>query len=822
MRICVLVLLALVATACSMNIDITSRVHDLDNITHDLEYSWRFGLPSLEGNGDSRHHIPRKLTEPPWSGAISTSKLAERGKSGVPDLGMINSVHCKREQNDETTATCTGLPDSLFAQSGVAAETAAGELPEGDEAAVADLEMFDSVYCTKEEGDEITITCVDLPHALLAQSAAAGEGTSIEIDIDRKDLGSKWRYYVVMVNPFVDWGADLLGGDLTWVVNLPGVIVESNADSVSEDEGRAEFASDLEDPRDRFFAVSEQTKTGTPSSRLMCDSGIAVPDPANNPGLVKDCETLLAARDGLSRTLNWLPETPISQWDGVTTSGSPTRVAGLYLYNRELNGEIPLQIGSLSELEALWLHDNQLTGDIPQTLGNLSNLNQLSLTRNRLSGELPAELGRLSGLKYLSLGDNDLTGSVPGELGNLPDLQQLWLYGNDLTGEIPAELGNLSDLQQLWLYGNDLTGEIPAELGSLSNLKHLSLGNNRLTGSVPSELGNLSDLQQLWLYGNDLTGEIPAELGSLSNLKHLSLSNNSLTGSIPSELGNLSDLQQLWLYENDLTGEIPAELGSLSRLTHLSLSNNSLTGSIPSELGNLSDLQQLWLYENDLTGEIPAELGSLSRLTHLSLSNNSLTGSIPSELGNLSDLQQLWLYENDLTGPVPAELGRLSNLETLYLCGNRITGTLPVEFGDLSWIDTDGCVPPGTVAPTVTPSPTVAQQQRLPTNVVAANGAHAGTVELSWDPVPDLPFYRIGWFVVPNVEAVTEAGRPWEDAFVTVAIANTGQDSHTITHLVPGVQYWFIIGVAEDRYAEPVAWSEWTEPLTVVKMVDFS
>ena len=30
-----------------------------------------------------------------------------------------------------------------------------------------------------------------------------------------------------------------------------------------------------------------------------CTSGIAVPDPTNNPGLVSDCEALLAARDTL-------------------------------------------------------------------------------------------------------------------------------------------------------------------------------------------------------------------------------------------------------------------------------------------------------------------------------------------------------------------------------------------------------------------------------------------------------------------------------------------------------------------------------------------
>ena len=41
-----------------------------------------------------------------------------------------------------------------------------------------------------------------------------------------------------------------------------------------------------------------------------CANGIAVPDPANNPGLVSDCEALLAARDTLlerrHRTGRWI------------------------------------------------------------------------------------------------------------------------------------------------------------------------------------------------------------------------------------------------------------------------------------------------------------------------------------------------------------------------------------------------------------------------------------------------------------------------------------------------------------------------------------
>ena len=83
-----------------------------------------------------------------------------------------------------------------------------------------------------------------------------------------------------------------------------------------------------------------------------------------------------------------------------------------------------------------------------------------------MTGEIPAELGNLTNLNWLYLNNNQLTGSIPVELGNLTNLQTE-LYArtsNQLTGEIPAELGSLTNLQSLWLRGNQLTGCIPAGL----------------------------------------------------------------------------------------------------------------------------------------------------------------------------------------------------------------------------------------------------------------------------------------------------------------------------------------------------------------------
>ena len=340
---------------------------------------------------------------------------------------------------------------------------------------------------------------------------------------------------------------------------------------------------------------------------------------------------------------NWLSGRPIGEWRGVTTDS---------------NGRV-IELG-------LW--DNQLTGEIPPELGRLSNLMSLVLWDNQLTGEIPPELGRLSNLTVLGLSGNHLTGPIPPELGDLSNLKNLYLSGNQLTGPIPPELGRLSNLIGLNLSDNQLTGEIPLELGRLSNLTGLFLHGNQLTGEIPLELGRLSNLTRLFLHGNQLTGEIPLELGRLSDLMELVLYGNQLTGPIPPELGGLSDLMELVLYGNQLTGEIPPELGGLSNLTRLDLSGNQLTGEIPPELGGLSNLTGLFLHGNQLTGEIPLELG------------------------RLSDLMELVLYGNQLTGCIPEGLRDIASN----------------DLGQLNLPDCGAATPGATVTPTPTPEPTAA------------------------------------------------------------------------------------------------------------------
>ena len=233
-----------------------------------------------------------------------------------------------------------------------------------------------------------------------------------------------------------------------------------------------------------------------------------------------------------------------------------------------------------------------------------------------MTGEIPAELGSLTNLKWLDLPHNQLTGGIPAELGSLTNLEWLDLYKNQLTGEIPAELGSL---EGLWL-ANQLTGCIPnglrgietndlAQLGLDYCMPAASAGDAATDRAALVALYNATDGANWRNNGNWLSNAPMGEWHGVTTdsdgrVTYLKLNDNQLTGEIPAELGDLTNLGWLGLNDNQLTGEIPAELGDLSRLWRLYLSSNQLTGCIPSGLRNIQDIDlgQLGLPFCDMPG----------------------------------------------------------------------------------------------------------------------------------------------------------------------------------------------------------------------------
>ena len=152
-----------------------------------------------------------------------------------------------------------------------------------------------------------------------------------------------------------------------------------------------------------------------------------------------------------ARRQNWLSTAPVGTWYGVTTNASG-RVIELNLSENLLVGEIPSELGSLTNLQVLALSQNQLSGEVPSVLGSLAGLRELYLWGNELSGEIPPEFSGLTNLQLLYLSQNQLSGKIPPELGSLANLQVLALSQSQLSGEIPSVLGSLANLQQLSLW----------------------------------------------------------------------------------------------------------------------------------------------------------------------------------------------------------------------------------------------------------------------------------------------------------------------------------------------------------------------------------
>ncbi|CAI5723925.1 hypothetical protein KXD40_001091 [Peronospora effusa] len=247
---------------------------------------------------------------------------------------------------------------------------------------------------------------------------------------------------------------------------------------------------------------------------------------------------------------------------------------------------------SMGHVVALELRANDLSGCLPAaSLTRLPQLRVLDLSKNRLQGDIPVEVGTLRSLKRMDLSCNDLTGAIPRQIGACKSLQELNLYQNALSGTLPKELGKLQSLRTLQLQHNNLCGALPEALCELTQLSKVSLRGNCLTGRIPKDIGRMQSLVFLSLRNNELTGIIPPSLGCCKTLEFLNLSSNQLSGSIPESLGELEDLEYLYLFDNALEGRVPDSIARLKFLRESDFRDNRLHGELPNFLDGCSSLE---------------------------------------------------------------------------------------------------------------------------------------------------------------------------------------------------------------------------------------
>ncbi|PWA79284.1 Leucine-rich repeat-containing protein [Artemisia annua] len=327
----------------------------------------------------------------------------------------------------------------------------------------------------------------------------------------------------------------------------------------------------------------------------------------------------------------------------------------LEAYNNDLTGKLPVGLGGnlskleffdvstnhlegdlsevkyMSNLKSLQLFENELTGVFPPEIGEFKYLVNLSLYRNKLTGTLPHHLGSFSDFNFIDVSENFLTGQIPPDMCKNGKMTALLILQNSFTGEIPGTYGECKTLMRFRVSNNTLSGVVPAGIWGLPNAEIIDIQMNNFEGGITSDIQNAKTLGQIFAAHNRLSGELLPDISKATSLNVIDLSHNQFTGKIPETIGELKQLGSLHLDNNKFSGEIPKSLRSCESLSDINMAYNSLSGQIPAALGWLPTLNTLNLSSNLLSGQIPSSLSSL-RLSLLDMSHNRLAGAIPESL----------------------------------------------------------------------------------------------------------------------------------------------------------------------------------------------
>ncbi|PKV51938.1 Leucine-rich repeat (LRR) protein [Aquimarina sp. MAR_2010_214] len=437
---------------------------------------------------------------------------------------------------------------------------------------------------------------------------------------------------------------------------------------------------------------------------------------------------------------NWLTDTPVCNWYGVTVVKG--KVTEIKLGNNNLTGSLSTSVVALTNLKQLDLSGNQLEGEIPIEIIQLTNLEQIILSNNNFIGNLPKELGQLTQLKQLELSNNQFSGNVPVEFAQLTNLEGLKINDNKLSGSIPTGLAQLVGFKNFDLFGNQFIFSeveptfvaLQTKLGAgFSYSPQAKVDQEEIIPAVVGEPITLTSIaltstknSYQWYKDNvAITGAtnkdfvIASASATDAGVYHFTSTNSVVVGltltrhQIKLEVGTTSceisatERQALidiynttnganwantlsnnkpWLI-NDPNSKVCDWYGvsvANGKVTSLRLIKNTLTGNIPSSLFQLVGLKDVQLSDNQLTGVLPVELLSLTKLQTLHISNNKLEGVIPENIGQLSNLEHLLLSNNTLIGGIPKSLGQITKLVDLQLNSNQLTGSIPEELGGLS------------------------------------------------------------------------------------------------------------------------------------------
>ena len=185
---------------------------------------------------------------------------------------------------------------------------------------------------------------------------------------------------------------------------------------------------------------------------------------------------------------------------------------------------LPRWMWQFMSLVVLNLGGNYITGDVPYEIGKLSNLTHLDLKRNKLDGTITEEhFASARSLQYIDLSYNALKIEISSDWQPPSTLEYVsfascqmgplfpgWLQWNVSIAYLDISSAGIADKLPQWFFD------------AFSNVRFMNISNNQLNGTLPTDMGSMS-LEDLYLSSNQLTGQIPTLPPNISNLD---LSNN--------------------------------------------------------------------------------------------------------------------------------------------------------------------------------------------------------------------------------------------------------------------------------------------------------
>ena len=296
--------------------------------------------------------------------------------------------------------------------------------------------------------------------------------------------------------------------------------------------------------------------------------------------------------------------------------------------SKEIPGKILAGMKLLVKLQLCCQKGSGLDGEIPEEIGNLTELQVLSLGGNLgLHGLIPKSIAKLKKLYFFDLETAEYFSGFE-NLFNLSSLRYMHLSLAGLSGTLPDEFGlYFPEMIECLLPGNNFSGNIPSTLGNMTNLLRLNLARNRFSGKIPKSAGSIRKLQVVDFSGNQLSS-FEEEI-SFESIKVLLLANNKqLTWSLDDLLEAMEPAKEslhiLNIRDCNISGTIPAKLWDFTKLVSIDLRHNMLTGKLPlmgsSEV--LYFLHDIDVSMNNLSGRIPEHFVDLPSLEVLNVSKN--------------------------------------------------------------------------------------------------------------------------------------------------------------------------------------------------------